>query len=39
VVGFGDIAATGKDTCSTASTKTCGESMVVTQWTVTSADH
>ncbi len=39
VVGFGDIAATGKDTCSTSSTSTCGESMVVTQWTVTSADH
>ena len=40
VVGFGDhLASTGKDTCSTASTTTCGESMVVTQWTVSSANH
>ena len=39
VVGFGDIASTGADTCSTASTATCGESMVVTQWTVASANH
>ena len=39
VVGFGDLASTGADTCSTASIRTCGESMIVTQWTVSSANH
>jgi hypothetical protein len=39
VVGFGDLASTGADTCSTASIRTCGQSMIVTQWTVSSANH
>ena len=39
VVGFGDIASTGKDTCRTATMTSCGESYVVTQWTVASANH
>ncbi len=39
VVGFGDLASTGTYACSTASTTTCGESMIVTQWTVSSANH
>ena len=43
VVGFGDIASTGQYACTatptTKQTTTCGESMVVTQWTVSSANH
>ena len=41
VVGFGDMASTGQYACTvkTNVTTTCGESMVVTQWTVSSANH
>ena len=39
VVGFGDLKATGKDSCTPADATSCGESFVVTQWTVSSANH
>ena len=42
VVGFGDLVSTGTDQCkknSTPPTPACGTSYVVTQWTVSSANH
>ena len=38
VVGFGDLASTGTDECNTSTTTSCGESYVVTGWTVSSAN-
>ena len=41
VVGFGDLVSTGTDKCTnnTPPTPACGTSFVVTQWTVSSANH
>ena len=39
VVGFGDLMPTGKDECKAPTTASCGESYVVTQWSVSSANQ
>lgn len=38
VVGFGDRTASGNDTCHTSVKTTCGESLIVRQWTVARAN-